>query len=406
MNTLDMRAAESPLPVDASCRACGSADLRSFFSSPAIPVNNARVFEERADALRVPNGALELAFCRACGFIQNPRFDPALVRYDDSYEEQQSFSPTFTAFADGLVDDIIERFGLQGKRVVEIGCGKGDFLVAICERGGNAGLGLDPTIAPDRLRQRTGTQLTLRREFFGEETGLLDADAVICRHTLEHIADVRGFVRALRASLAGSPHARIFFEVPDVGRVLREGAFWDVYYEHCSYFTTDSLARLFRENGFTVDDAWLAFGDQYVMLEARINPDGAAPAGGSEADAEALAALTASYAERVSAEMGRWSNTIRAAKDAGERVAVWGSGSKCVAFLSETGTAELVDAVVDINPHRQGRFLPSTGIQVRAPESLTAAPPDLVVVMNEAYVSEITAQLASMGLKPQVEAVG
>ncbi len=407
MNTI---AAQSPLtilPGDPACRACGGDGLRTFATSSGIPVNNARVFEERDDARRVPAGALELALCPTCGFIQNVLFDPALVRYDDAYEEQQGFSPTFTAFADALVDEVIERFGLRGKRVVEIGCGKGDFLAAVCERGDNVGLGLDPTAAPERLSAAAARRVTLRREFFGPQTGALDADAVICRHTLEHIADVRAFVRDLRSSLDGSPGVRLLCEVPDVGRVLRDGAFWDVYYEHCSYFTPGSLARLFRDCGFAVDDVRLAFEDQYVLLEARIAAEGPSGAPGAvEESPQALRELADRYATRVTAETRAWAERIRAARSRGERVAIWGSGSKCVAFLSETGTADAVDAVVDINPHRQGRYLPGTGIVVSAPEALAVAPPDLVVVMNAAYVGEIGAQLARMGLGPAVEAVG
>jgi len=403
-------AAQSPFavpPGDPVCRACGGGGLRTFATSAEIPVNNARVFEGREEARRVPAGALELALCPGCGFIQNVRFDPALVRYDATYEEQQSFSPTFTAFAEALAGEVIERFGLRGKRVVEIGCGKGDFLASVCERGDNVGLGLDPTAAPERLSAAAAERVTLRREFFGPQTGALYADAVICRHTLEHIADVRGFVCDLRASFADSPDVRILCEVPDVGRVLRDGAFWDVYYEHCSYFTPGSLARLFRDCGFAVDDVRLAFDDQYVLLEARIAAD--APSSvprAAEEPPEALLGLVERYSARVKAETRGWAARIRAAQWRGERVAIWGSGSKCVAFLSETGTADAVDAVVDINPHRQGRYLPSTGIVVSPPESLAADPPDLVVVMNAAYVGEISAQLARMGLAPEVEAVG
>ena len=61
----------------------------------------------------------------------------------------------------------------------------------------------------------------------------------------------------------------MLFELPDVRRVLDEVAFWDVYYEHCSYFSAGSLARLFRATGFEVLDLALDYDDQYLLLEAR-----------------------------------------------------------------------------------------------------------------------------------------
>lgn len=395
------------LPSDVWCRACGNAGLELFTESHGVPVNNARVFARAEDARALATGEIELAFCPTCGFIENARYDPTLVTYDASYEEQQSFSPTFNAFADTLAADLVRRWNLVRKHVVEIGCGKGDFLAKVCELGHNDGVGFDPTAAPGRLQGGGADRVMLRPEFYSGRTGALYADAVICRHTLEHIPDVGRFVHTLRRSLDASPGARVFFEVPDVGRVLRDGAFWDVYYEHCSYFTPGSLARLFRREGFIVDDVRLGFEDQYVLLEAHVASNGSSgPPHAAEETPEALRTSAGWYARRVGEVVQGWATRIRAARARGERVAIWGSGSKCVAFLSETGLDGGVDAVVDVNPHRQGRFLPKTGIEVAAPSTLAQLRPDLVVVMNAAYVPEIRDALAEMGLDPFVEAVG
>jgi hypothetical protein len=389
-----------------SCRACGSDRLRTFARSNSIPVNNARVFATPEEALRVPLGELEIALCESCGFVQNVRFDPALVCYDSTYEEQQSYSPTFASWADGLARGLVERWDLHGKRIIEIGCGKGDFLAALCRLGANEGVGYDPTAAPVRLGDGAA-RVRMISEFYGPSTGALEADALVCRHTLEHVQDVALLLRSLRASLAGREGTRIFFEVPDVGRVLREGAFWDVYYEHCSYFAPGSLARLFRREGFIVDDVRLGFDDQYILLEARIAPEGTAPAAETfpaEERVEDLIAGAEAYETAVSETIANWRRRVGAARTRG-RVAVWGSGSKCVAFLSETGLARSVDAIVDINPHRHNRYLPASALRIDPPETLATLRPDLVVVMNAIYLDEIEDALARMGVDAVVEAV-
>ena len=80
---------------------------------------------------------------------------------------------------------------------------------------------------------------------------------------------MREFVELLRRPAARRDGV-VVFEVPDVLRVLREGAFWDVYYEHCSYFAARLARRpLPRAAGFEVLANRLDFDDQYLVLEAR-----------------------------------------------------------------------------------------------------------------------------------------
>ena len=84
--------------------------------------------DSREEALAFPRGDIELGVCTGCGFICNPAFDPKRTEYSGRYEETQAFSPTFNKFHLALATELVERFELQGKTVVEIGCGKGEFL--------------------------------------------------------------------------------------------------------------------------------------------------------------------------------------------------------------------------------------------------------------------------------------
>ena len=169
-----------------------------------------------------------------------------------AYEETQGFSPRFRSFAHELAQRWIDRYDVRGKQIVEIGCGKGEFLVAICERGDNRGLGIDPAFVEERLTTSAADRLTFVNALYDGSWGRLDADAVVCRHTIEHIAPVSEFMSSIRAGIGEREDVVVLFDLPDVVRVLREAAFWDIYYEHCSYFSPGSLARLFRRSGFDV----------------------------------------------------------------------------------------------------------------------------------------------------------
>ncbi|MBI5851017.1 MAG: class I SAM-dependent methyltransferase, partial [Planctomycetes bacterium] len=127
--------------VATHCFACGSRDLVPFWRVDSVPTHCVLLMRTRQEALEYPRGDLEIAGCRACGFVENLRFEPEVHEYSPRCEESQAFSPTFNRFALELCDDYLRRYRPQS--VLEIGCGKGDFLALICERGGCEGIGID-----------------------------------------------------------------------------------------------------------------------------------------------------------------------------------------------------------------------------------------------------------------------
>jgi SAM-dependent methyltransferase len=387
------------------CRLCGGADLRGIYRVDQVPVHSCLMLDTRAEALSFPCGDVDLAFCEACGFIQNRRYDPSLQAYSPAYEETQFFSPRFRRFLAELCDDQASRHALAGKTVLEIGCGKGEFLAALCERAGCSGIGIDPGYRPERLDSPAAARLCFIRDFYGPAYADLKADYVCCRHTLEHIGDVADFMRLIRQPIGDRTDVVVFFELPDTERVLTEAAFWDIYYEHCSYFTPGSLARLFRRTGFEPRRLWKAYDDQYLLLEALPTVLGTGPRLPEEDDLERTRRQVDGFVAAVKARTAELKDQLARWRTAGKSVALWGSGSKAVSYLTTLGVTDEVEAVVDINPHKHGKFLAGTGHEIVAPEALRRLRPDCVVIMNGIYTDEIRADLARLGLRPELTAL-
>src|SRR5690606_34629448 len=127
-------------------------------------------------------------------------------------EETQGFSPTFNAFARGLARELVERHGLRGKRVLEIGCGKGEFLMSLAELGIAHGIGIDPSYVPERMPQAAARRLRFIRDIYREEHARFEADFICCRHTLEHIPDTLAFTRRLRRAIGDRRDTVVFIE--------------------------------------------------------------------------------------------------------------------------------------------------------------------------------------------------
>ena len=393
----------TPHPDVPRCQACAGTHLDHFYSVKNVPAHSCLMFSTRQQALAFPRGDIELALCRTCGFIGNTRFDVDLNSYNPDYEETQGYSPRFMQFLDELCTDQIAQHGLAaGKVALEIGCGKGEYLTMLCERSGCDGIGFDPGYHPERTRSPAAGRMRFVRDLYGPQYANVSADYVSCRHTLEHIGPVHEFMQLIRRTIGDRQHVGVFFELPDMERVLRDCAFWDIYYEHCTYFTRGSLARLFRATGFDVTSLYKVYDDQYVVLNARPAPGPTAATLPEEDDLEEISHLVEQFRQRVGRRVGELAESARTWRAQGKRVAIWGSGSKCVALLSALGADATPDAIVDVNPHKHGKFLAGSGYEISSPASLETLRPDVVLIMNAIYTDEIRADLAHRGLHPEL----
>jgi SAM-dependent methyltransferase len=385
-----------------SCPSCGAGGLEVFHEQHGVPVHSVRLVPTRQEALEFPRGSLRLGFCASCGFITNTAYDPAPQDYAVSYEETQGFSPTFNAWAEALAGRWVQRYGLQGKDVLEIGSGKGEFLISMVEQGAGRGVGIDPSFVEERVDSAAAERITFIKDYYSPCYAHLAGDAVVCRHTLEHIHPTGEFVELVRRSLEGRRDTVVLFELPDVLRVLREVAFWDFYYEHCSYFTPGSLARLFRQAGFELLDLALDYDDQYILLEGR-------PANGRppqphplEEDPQYLAEAVRHFARSFAATRAHWRERLGRARGEGRRTVIWGAGSKGVSFLTTLGIEDEIEYAVDVNPYKDGMYMAGSGHEIVAPGFLRDYRPDLVVAMNPIYLDEIGAELSALGVDAEL----
>jgi SAM-dependent methyltransferase len=393
----------SCVPAD-RCAACGAEGGVQLAELRGVPTNSCLMLPTEAAARAWPRGDIVLRLCEACGFIANRAFEPQLTEYSERYEPSQGWSPAFRRYHRGLAERLAAAVPLQGRQVVEVGCGQGEFLHLLCGLTGAGGLGFDPCLDPRRgdVVEHRAAEVRLVADFFDDAAAAsLQADLLVSKMTLEHIPAVGRFA-ALCAQVARSsaPGMRLFVQVPDSHRILRDIAFEDIYYEHCCYFTEASLRGLFARHGFAAEAVWRDYDGQYLGLLARFTgtPGDAVAA----AELAELSRLAVAFAGEHAAKLAAWRRRL----DHAGGVVVWGSGSKGVAFLGGLGeTASAVTHAVDINPHRQGMHMIGSGHPIVAPAALRDIRPDTVVVMNRVYVEEVGAGLAALGLSPRLVAL-
>jgi hypothetical protein len=382
-----------------NCPGCGSRQSEVFYELGGVPTNSRLLLPSREEAIALPRGNIALEFCGVCGLVFNAAFDPDLVAEPSTYEQAYTHSPIFVAFQRRLADQLIERYGLHGKEILEIGYGRGDLLALLCDLGANRGSGFYVGYPPDPWAH---TDARFRREPFSEDIPIGPTDLVCSSMLLEYVADPVRSLELLRRPLSLRKGARLFLQVSNFVRTLRHFAFWEIHYAHCSCFTPGTLHRLLCAQGFSVSDIWTDFDGQYLMADSRAADDGAASCrpGATVETITELASLVARFAHECREKQALWCEILRRIAGAGNRIVIWGAGSSAAAFLTTLAVGDEVSYVVDPDPSRQGKYTPGTGHRIVAPDVMLARRPDVVIVMNSVLTFEIQEILAEAGSAP------
>ncbi len=386
-------------PAEA-CTACGSSNLRFVVEVPNIPAF-CNVLLDNIDAAKaVRRGDLRLVYCEECSFLFNAVFDADVLAYSPEYANSLSCSPSFGSFLQEMAERIVRKHDLNEKTVLELGCGDGDFLTRLCTIGDNRGFGFDPSyFGPPVVQAGLGVEFEGRYYTTDEK---VRPDLVCSRHVLEHVEEPLEFVRLLADAAAGK--AALYIEVPNATYMLEKPAIWDLIYEHPGYFTDRALVMVAEKAGLTVTESSTTFQDQFLYIDAQ--------ASGSTGDShleqttslDRLSELVSSFSDEVEQAVSRWTDKVRQLAAEGKRVVTWGAGSKGVTFLNLVDSSS-IDYIVDINPMKNGRYVPGTGQQVVGPNALIEYQPDLVLLMNGVYQREVEDHVRSLGVEAAVEVV-
>lgn len=320
----------------------------------------------------------------AIGLTENSAFDPAAISYTPDYQNSQEYSQAFQSHMREMLARITESFHLDTK-IVEVGCGKGAFVAMLQEAGYRNVIGFDPAYE--------GTNPDIHRVLLGPHNRI-NAGLVILRHTLEHIQRPHMFLKMI-ADIRDNKDCAVFIEVPCFEWIRRNGAFFDVTYEHVNYFSLPSLRAMF-------DGKFIAsghcFGGQYIFAVAKLadlSADYAAVYDNADKwQAESFENLFPSLVATI--------NQIET--QARGKAFLWGAGTKgCLTLYHAVRLGALVGRVpfaIDINPGKVGKFLPGSKIAIRSKNDFfaTATPNDILIIANPIYQDEIRRSLNDAGL--------
>ena len=388
------------------CRFCNEELRQLVIDLGKAPLANSFVphSERNAPELFRP---LRAYVCHECFLVQVPEFAPAESIFAD-YLYFSSYSTTWLDHARSTADDLRQRCGLSGdSRVVEVASNDG-YLLRNFVASGIPCLGVEPAANVAQVAIAAGVptrvaffSLALAEELVREGG---QADLIIGINVLAHVPDLRGFVAGLKRLLADE--GLLLLEVPHLLALLEDGLFDTIYHEHYSYFSVHTLQRVLGEAGLVISqlrERKTHGGSLSLYVShrgcSRHGVDGSVEACLAAEKAFGLCDVATYGLLQTRAESSRadlLAFLVQARRE-GKHVMGYGAPAKGNTLLNFCGVRrDLLGCTVDISPHKQGTWLPGTGIPVLSPEELIASRPDYVLILPWNLRDEIEASLAEI----------
>ena len=385
---------------DLSCRLCGGWRLEVFLSLGQLPLADAFVSAEDLGEPE-PRYPLDVAFCLDCALVQILEEVPPQELFVDNYLYFSSYTDGLLAHSREHAERLVEERGLgPDSLVVEVGSNDGYLLRSVAGAGVPV-LGIDP--APDQADEAERVGVPTVREFFGEEVARelrlqgRQADVIVANNVMAHTPDLNGFAAGLARLLKHDGVATI--ENPSVQDLIERCAFDTIYHEHFSYLSSTSVAALMGRYSLTLNRVeefpslhggtrrWWVSRDDTVEPSARDALAREREAGVDRPD------FYRAFGSRVSVLREQLMGVLGDLRRDGKRVAAYGAAAKGTTMLNACGIGtDLVEYVVDRNPHKIGRLMPGTHQPIRPVETLLEDRPDAVLLLVWNIADEVLAQ--------------
>lgn len=390
--------------IEIKCRFCETPLKYSFVDLGVSPLANSYLKIEKLNEME-PFYPLHAYVCESCYLVQLPVFENPEEIFDD-YAYFSSYSTSWLEHARAYTNLMIERFGVNSNtKVVEIASNDGYLLQYFKERNIPV-LGIEPAANVATAAENLG--IPTIKKFFCEKMATelagqsVRAGLLIGNNVLAHVPELNDFVRGMKIILESD--GIITMEFPYLLRLMEENQFDTIYHEHFSYFSLSTVNKLFKEHGLNIFDVEeLATHGGSLRIYASHAEDSS-----KELSKRVITLMKneremglheleryLTFAEQVKRCKLKILHFLVEAKKEGKAIAGYGAPAKGNTLLNYCGIrTDFIDYTVDLNPHKQGCFLPGSHIPIYHPDKIIETQPDYVIILPWNLKYEIMEQMA------------
>ena len=380
-----------------SCRFCGQELNHTLADLGLSPLAN-EYLKEGDLARGQMFYPLKVQVCSQCFLAQAELYQQPEEIFGE-YQYFSSYSASWLAHCKAYVDKIVKRLELtSASRVLEIACNDG-YLLQYFKPYGIPVKGVEPAenVAKEARAKGIEVECCFFQKSTAERIAAQDGryDLVIGNNVLAHVPDINGFAAGLAAVL--SPRGTITMEFPHLLRLMEENQFDTIYHEHFYYLSLTSVQKILQAHGLEIYDVeeLTTHGGSLRIYASHQGTQSVGEAVTGLLSQEHEAGLTdlncyAGFSEKMLQIKLETMELFSALKREGKHIAAFGAAAKGNTFLNYCGIkGDVIDFVVDSNPHKQGYYLPGSLIPILSPEALRQYKPDYIIILPWNLTKEI-----------------
>lgn len=356
------------------CRVCGGL----FFDEPIMKFKNAPIgaqylpTKRDIDEERPDEGVnFDVCQCSICGLVQL-NCEPTAY-YQDSIRSDK-FSDALIKFREKQFKDI---FSLSNK-VLEIGCGKGEYL-SILQRCVPRAYGIEASYRATASCYEKGLDVAIG--YISDPNIKLynyPFDSFAMFNFLEHFPDPNSCLQALYKNT--TDRAIGLIEVPNFDMILQQGLFAEFIRDHLLYFTISTLEHTLNRNGWDILD-FSILEHNYIIsaIVTKKRPDKIS-------------------GTRFKAQQTKVINDIQTYIDNTNGVSIYGASHQCFTILSMLKDTSKIKCVIDDAPFKQKKYTPYLHIPIYSPDEVLN-PTTSIIVIGGSYSDEIVRKIKQYSFK-------
>ena len=350
------------------CPICGSGRTTKKYTNNKTSLCRYGFMPSRSEALDVPkNLELEILECVDCEFVWNTKFESSKVNYANlPILESALHSPVYLDFQKEQAKWLSSKINSQTKSILEIGGGNGYFINHVKAK---KRIIYEPSSESNNISK----DITIYNKYFNPDLHQIEGEVIVMRQVLEHIPQPFLFLNSIIKNTLFN-HGYIYIEVPSYDQSRINNRFYDFYYEHCNYFSLNSLARI----GLLLDLNILSLGSHFnnelniCLMEYKKN---------------------ISSENQFSKSKENIKSKIESLLKSGRKIAIWGASGNGVALLNELNIDyKSIPYVIDDDKRKQGQYIPSTGQKIVSSESHNLDNINCVFIASQLHVKAIASK--------------